>query len=167
MNFQKKKKKKGFIYRYGSFITSYAREKTIRTAQSITDYSLKKYGYDAFVYSDTDSIHTCLGIDELNNFCEIDNIKLGAWKNEGFASKAKFIRQKCYLEIINDKLEITCAGLPKSCYEFVTWDNFKTGFKCGGKLTFKHVKGGVKLVETEFTIKEEKLVKSIDNFTKK
>ena len=27
----------------------------------------------------------------------------------------------------------------------------------GGKLTFKHIKGGVKLVETEFTIKEENL----------
>lgn len=34
----------------------------------------------------------------------------------------------------------------------------------GGKLTFKHVKGGVKLVETEFTIKEEKTIKNIEKF---
>ena len=52
----------------------------------------------------------------------------------------KFIRQKCYLEEIDGKINITCAGLPSRCYDFVTWDNFKTGFKCGGKLTFKHVK---------------------------
>lgn len=30
-----------------------------------------------------------------------------------------------------------------------------------GKLTFKHVKGGVILVDTDFTIKEEKIIKSI------
>ena len=65
------------------------------------------------------------------------------------------------------KMEITCAGMPKQCYDFVTCDNFKTGFSCGGKLTFKHVKGGVILVETEFTIKEEKVIKTIASFDKK
>ena len=132
--FTEKEDKKGVYLPIGSFITAYAREKTIRTAQSITDYSILKYGYDAFVYSDTDSIHTLLNIKELNKFCEIDDIKLGAWKNEGFAKKAKFIRQKCYLELIDEKLEITCAGMPKSCYDFVTWDNFKTGFTCRRKI---------------------------------
>lgn len=33
-----------------------------------------------------------------------------------------------------------------------------------GKLTFKHIKGGVKLVETDFTIKEEKILKTIEKF---
>lgn len=64
-------------------------------------------------------------------------------------------------------MNITCAGMPKSCYSKVEWDKFKTGFSCGGKLTFKHVKGGVKLVETEFTIKEEKLKENIIKFDKK
>lgn len=68
----------------------------------------------------------------------------------------KFVRQKCYLEEIEDDLKITCAGLPKNCYDYVNFDNFKEGFSCGGKLTFKHVKGGVILVETDFTIKKEK-----------
>lgn len=54
--------------------------------------------------------------------------------------------------------------MPKSCYDFVTWDNFKTGFTCGGKLMYKHVKGGVMLVETTFTITEEKIRKIIANF---
>ena len=46
-----KENKDGIYIPIGSFITAYAREKTIRTAQAVTDYSLKKYGYDAFVYS--------------------------------------------------------------------------------------------------------------------
>ena len=37
----------------------------------------------------------------------------------------------------------------------------------GGKLTFKHVKGGVILVETDFTIKEEKVLKNIAKFSNK
>lgn len=160
----KKKNVSHYIFQFGAFITSYAREKTIRTAQAITDYSLKKYGYDAFCYSDTDSIHTLLPIEELTKFCDIDPVKLGAWKHEGTFEKAKFIRQKCYLEEIDGKIEITCSGMPKSCYDYVTWENFKTGFTCGGKLTFKHVKGGVKLVETEFTIKEDKVKKAIEKF---
>jgi hypothetical protein len=60
-------------------------------------------------------------------------------------------------------MNITCAGMPKSCYKYVEWEKFKTGFTCGGKLTYKHVKGGVMLVETEFTIREEKLRKHIEN----
>lgn len=148
----------------GAFITAYAREKTIRTSQAIKDYSLSKYGKDLYIYSDTDSIHTLLPIEELEQFCEIDPVKLGAWKHEGTFSKAKFIRQKCYIEDFDGKIEITCAGMPKQCYNFVTWNNFKTGFTCGGKLTFKHVKGGVILVETDFTIKEEKIIKHIDKF---
>ena len=57
--------------------------------------------------------------------------------------------------------------MPSSCYQFVTWDNFQEGFTCGGKLTFKHVKGGVKLVETDYTIKQDKKLKnSIAKFNK-
>lgn len=141
---------------------------------------------------DTDSIKTTLNIEELQQFCDIDDVKLGAWKNEGIADMGKFVRQKCYLEKFYNKqkftgsisknskmtvkkikgfnkfrkIEITCAGMPKSCYKFVTWDNFKTGFTCSGKLTFKHVKGGVKLIETDYTIKEEKLLPNIDKSKK-
>lgn len=139
-----------------------------------------------YLYSDTDSIHTTLCLQDLEKICEIDDVKLGAWKNEGFATRAKFIRQKCYVEEFYKKvkyngkikhikyknskilkikgykkykkLKITCAGLPPRCYHNVTWENFKTGFKCNDKLTYKHVKGGVKLVETEFSIKEDKFL---------
>lgn len=97
----------------------------------------------------------------------------------------KFIRQKCYIEDFEeDGISITCAGMPKKCvykkegkeglyYKTIeekerkfNIKDFKQGFACGGKLTFKHIKGGVVLEETEFTIKEEKLIKAINNISK-
>lgn len=128
-----KQEKEGIYLPIGAFITAYAREKTIRTSQAIKDYSISKYGKDMYIYSDTDSIHTTLPIEELKLFCDIDDVKLGYWKNEGFATKGKFIRQKCYLEEIDGKMNITCAGMPKSCYSQVEWEKFKTGFTCGRK----------------------------------
>lgn len=129
----KKEKKKGVYIPMASFITSYAREKTIRTSQAIKEYSINKYGIDKYIYSDTDSIHTMLTIEELKQFCEIDDVKLGFWKNEGFATRGKFIRQKCYLEEIDGKMNITCSGMPRTCYNYVEWEKFKTGFSCKRK----------------------------------
>ncbi|MBO7692633.1 MAG: hypothetical protein J6T10_08380 [Methanobrevibacter sp.] len=158
--------KKGLYLPLGIFVTSYARNKTIRTSQAIKDYSIKKYGIDKYCYSDTDSIHTTLSIEELKQFCEIDDVELGKWKHESTFSKARFVRQKCYLEMINDEVKITCAGMPKECYKYVEWNKFKQGFTCSGKLTFKHVIGGVKLVETDFTIKHDyELRRNIKNFS--
>ena len=185
----------GLYLPIGIFITAYARNKTIRTSQAIKSYSIDKYGKDMYCYSDTDSVHTLLPIDELTKFCEIDDVKLGAWKHESHFTKARFIRQKCYLEDIREKMsfkkikclkhkhknrlvylknkrfiyqvvvKITCAGMPQSCYKYVDWEKFKTGFTCPGKLIFKRVKGGVKLIETEFTIKGDKrLLKNIKTF---
>ena len=156
--------KDGVYLPMGAFITAYARDKTIRTSQAIKTYSLEKYGKDLYCYSDTDSIHTLLPIEELKQFCEIDDVKLGAWKHESHFTKARFVRQKTYIEEIDGKMNITCAGLPKRCYDQVEWNNFKVGLKVDGKLSFKHVKGGVNLVEEEFTIKEDKkLIRSIKN----
>ena len=155
----------GLYLPIGIFITAYARNKTIRTSQAIKSYSIEKYGKDMYCYSDTDSVHTLLPIEELKQFCEIDDVKLGAWKHESHFTKARFIRQKCYLELINDEVKITCAGMPQSCYKYVEWEKFKTGFTCPGKLIFKRVKGGVKLIETEFTIKGDKrLIKNALKF---
>ena len=160
-----KSTKDGVYLPMGAFITAYARDKTIRTSQAIKDYSIKKYGIDMYCYSDTDSIHTTLPIEELKLFCEIDDVELGAWKHESHFERAKFIRQKTYLEEMDGEINITCAGMPQRCYDQVTWENFKEGLKVDGKLTFTHVKGGVILKETEFTIKEDKkLIKSIKTF---
>lgn len=160
-----KETKKGVYLPMGSFITAYARDVTIRTSQAIKDYSIEKYGIDMYCYSDTDSIHTILPIEELKQFCEIDDVKLGAWKHESSFTRAKFIRQKTYLEEIDGEIQITCAGLPQRCYDQVTWENFKEGLNVNGKLSFTHVKGGIILKETEFTIKEDKkLISAIKKF---
>lgn len=157
--------KDGVYLPMGAFITAYARDKTIRTSQAIKDYSIKKYGIDMYCYSDTDSIHTILPIEELVQFCEIDDVELGKWAHESHFTRAKFIRQKTYLEEIDGEINITCAGLPARCYDQVTWENFKEGLKVDGKLTFHHVRGGVILKETEFTLKEDKkLIRAIQKF---
>ena len=164
------KEKEGLYLPIGAFITSYARNKTIRTANAIKEYSIEKYKKDAFIYSDTDSIKTTLPLEELTKFCEIDPVKLGAWKYEGTARRSKFVRQKTYLEEIwSEKdqeweIQITCAGMPKDCYKYVEWKTFKEGFQCEGKLTPKHVKGGIILTPTLFTMKSSSNIKSIKGF---
>lgn len=144
-----------------TFITSYARYKTITTSQKIKDYSIEKYNKDLYVYSDTDSIH-CLFNDgeELKNIIEIDDYRLGAWKLESSFKRGKYLRQKCYIELgFDEKMNVTVAGLPKKLGNLITFDNFDIGFTTENintdnkKLTYKHVKGGVMLVDTEFSIK--------------
>lgn len=68
--------------------------------------------------------------------------------------------------MIDDEMKITCSGMPKTCYDKVSWENFKIGLSVPGKLTYKHVKGGVILENIDFTIKEEKLKTMIKNIDK-
>lgn len=146
-----------------TFITAYARRKTITTSQAIKDYTREKYGEDFYIYSDTDSIHLRkLPEEELKKFVEIDDYELGKWKIEADNIKiAKFLRQKSYIEIDDTgHKNVVIAGLPKKLADYVTIENFKEGFTISKddiekehKLTYKHVKGGVLLVDTDFTIK--------------
>jgi hypothetical protein len=133
----------------GTFVTSWARHKTITSAQSV---------YPRFVYADTDSLHL-VGTEVPSNL-EISPTALGLWKHESIFSKARFLRQKSYMEFGHDADEdkpdqwnIVCAGLPESCYQFVTWENFHEGAIYSGKLQAKHVKGGIILKDTTFEIK--------------
>lgn len=127
----------------GTFITAWARNKTIRSAQQV---------YERFIYADTDSLHL-LGT-ELPDNLEISPTELGAWKHESTFTKAKYLRQKSYIEEINGELHITCAGMPQSCYQYVTFDNFKYGNSFEGKLKMTHQKGGIVLMESPHTLKE-------------
>ena len=126
----------------GSFVTAWARFKTITSAQLV---------YDRFLYADTDSLHL-LGTD-IPPELEIDEVKLGAWKHEATFTRARFIRQKTYMEEIDNNLHITCAGMPTRCYEHVTWENFTKGSSFPGKLQPMHVPGGIVLKDIDFTIK--------------
>lgn len=164
--------KKPIYIPVASFITSLARKKTIETSQAIRNYTMKKYNEDYYIYSDTDSIHMKkLDSSELSQFVEIDDFELGKWKIESDNIKvAKFLRQKCYIEIDEEGYKnVTVAGLPKKLAEYVTIDNFKEGFSIlaedtekDHKLTYKHVKGGVLLVDTDFSIKYNDNRKKVD-----
>lgn len=164
-----------------AYITAYGRRKTIETSQMIRDYTLEKYGEDRYFYSDTDSIHANLSdedLEELKDIIMIDDFKLGYWAKEGEFDRAIYIRQKCYIEEIKGKLNVTVAGLPKYLAPLITYDNFRKGFSTEGltrhkmvklaakngaseeeieklhhKLRYKYVKGGVILADTDFTIK--------------
>ena len=202
-----KEKRKSIYIPVGVFVTAWARNKTIRSAQKV---------YGLFAYADTDSLHlniklpealSKLSNDELEEMTTadlqrhgvplpddfiVDPYALGAWKVESRFTRARFLRQKSYVEDwnppdkweqleINSKeikevceefemdydtviksyqgyydkalLNITCAGMPERCYDQVTWDNFRIGSTYGGKLQPKHVKGGIVLRDTDFTIK--------------
>lgn len=134
--------RKGVYIPVGVFVTSYARNVTIRSAQKV---------YDRFVYADTDSLHL-LGTD-LPEGLDIDDTKLGAWKHESTFQRARFIRAKTYMEDEDGVLNVKACGLPDKCKEQVTWDNFHPGAVYTGKLLPRHVKGGIVLEDTNFTIK--------------
>ncbi len=136
------------------FTTSIGRYKIINASQKIRDYSIQKYKNDMYIYSDTDSIHTLLPEEECKNIIDINDYKLGAFKVEERVKKARYLRQKCYVQELEDgTLNTTIAGLPKKLGYKVNFDNFRYNFTTSGKLTFKHVKGGVILVDTTFSIK--------------
>ncbi len=164
-----------------AFITAYGRNRTIRTSQIIKDYTLNKYGEDRYFYSDTDSIHADLSpddLEELKDIIKIDDYELGAWAKEAEFTRAKYIRQKCYIEEVDGKVHVTVAGLPKYLAPIVNFENFTKGFTTAGlslqdmermarengatqeeidnihhKLSYKYYKGGVILADTDFTIK--------------
>lgn len=148
-----------------TFITSYARRKTIETSQAIRDYTMMKYNKDYYIYSDTDSIHMLyMKGEELSKFVDVDDYRLGAWKIESEFIKGKYLRQKCYIEQSPDGVvHSTIAGLPKKLSKIINFDNFKIGFttkdyeneveKIGHKLRYKYTRGGVVLVDTDFKIK--------------
>lgn len=103
----------------GAAITSYARNFTIRAAQS-NYHGVDKPG---FIYADTDSIHCDLEPDKIvgikvhdKNFC--------CWKLESCWDEAIFTRQKTYIEhIVAENTEaidkpyysVKCAGMPDKC----------------------------------------------------
>lgn len=110
-------KRPGYIP-VGSAITSYAREFTIRAAQS------NYHGKDkpGFIYADTDSIHCDLAPDDITGI-RVDDKEFCCWKLESCWDEAIFTRQKTYIEhVTHENLKevepyynIKCAGMPNKC----------------------------------------------------
>ena len=125
------------------FVTAYARKKTMTTAQ-------KFYEEGRYIYSDTDSVHV---LGEQPDWLDVDKTRLGAWKNEGVAEEARFLRAKTYIKRKHGEIVVTCAGMPDNIKAVATFDNFKYGEVFGGKLVQRAVKGGCVLCDTNFSIK--------------
>ena len=116
-NVSEKDKTPGYIP-VGSAITSYARNFTIRAAQ--TNY----HGVDqcGFIYADTDSIHCDLEPHQILGI-KVDDKNFCCWKLEAQWDKAIFTRQKTYIEhVVAENLKpvepynnIKCAGMPEQC----------------------------------------------------
>ena len=178
------KPRKSVYTAMAAFITSYGRDFVIRSSQKIREWSLKKYGEDYYLYTDTDSCHLRTynfdeDLSDLKQLLTIDDYELGAWKPESTFKRGAYIRQKCYIEEGHDgKLNVVIAGFPKKLAPLMTFENFKIGFTTEGltlqdmckmaqkngasleeisgishKLRYKHVKGGVILEDTPFTLK--------------
>lgn len=170
------KKKPGYIP-IGSAITSYARNFTIRAAQK------NYHGKDkpGFIYADTDSIHCDLDVKDLKGVT-IHDTNFNSWKIESVWSKGYFVRQKTYIEIVeeggNIEYDIKCAGMPERCKKLfissitdniITDDmtdeekefvkvhrkltDFNLGLKIPGKLRPVRIPGGVVLIYTTYEMR--------------
>lgn len=130
-----------------TFITSYCRDKIIRAAQTCGK---------RFIYADTDSLHI-EGTEDVPGL-DVDEYRLGAFKLEEEFVRAKFIRQKTYMEIYNsekgEEMNIKCAGMPDNIKRTLLEQDFYEGATFTGKLMPTVVPGGVILKETTFQIKK-------------
>lgn len=127
----------------GVFITSYARDITIRAAQT---------NYPVFAYADTDSLH--LLTDDIPEEIDVHPTKMGAWKLEYYFEEAFYIRPKAYLEKLFDGEFVThIAGLPERVTENMTFDDLVDGKVFHGKLNPKTVPGGIVLRDIPFQLK--------------
>lgn len=157
-----------------------AKRKFLPVAMAITAWGRRQLvqGWNALgehaLYCDTDSLHYLLdGQHKLDAAAaagtfEVDAEKLGAWKLEGYMTRGRYLRAKCYMEQTTEgEIEATVAGLPadkhtgqfskkRSC---LTWDNFFIGHYIPADQTNKlrtvRTPTGNKLLPTHFQIKEK------------
>jgi hypothetical protein len=150
----------------GVFITSFAREITIRAAQA---------NYDTFAYADTDSLHL-LTDDEPD--IRIHKSDLGAWKHEYDFTSAFYVRAKAYFEVKDDgEYHNALAGVPDMLSSRITFEDLRPGVNIEvwrdaegtherryevesqdsvmlhGKLSHKAVPGGVILSPVPYELK--------------
>lgn len=132
----------------GVFITAYARELTIRAAQS---------SYGSFAYADTDSLHllrdTTAPLVGIPHGIDVHPSRMGAWKLEYYFDEALYVRPKSYLERKSDgTYEVAWAGVPEAMSEQFTFDSMIEGRELVGKLNPVNVPGGQYLQPTKYTL---------------
>ncbi len=142
----------------GVFITSYARDLTVRTAQD---------HFDRFIYADTDSLHLLIGTGTGKSF-KVHPSELGAWKREYGFKAGLFIRPKAYTELGDENYhgDVKCkcenpsddhflthiAGMPETIATQITFDSYRDGATFEGKLAPQRVPGGIVLRDVGFTL---------------
>lgn len=160
-------KRPGYIP-VGSAITSYAREFTIRAAQS--NYNGKDK--PGFIYADTDSIHCDVPPEKIIGI-RVDDKEFCCWKLESCWDEAIFTRQKTYIEhVTHENLKevepyynIKCAGMPNKCKDIF---ELSMGGKADidGKLNREGEKDPWSDEEKEFLFNEEgdTIIRTIEDF---
>ena len=156
------------------YVTSYARLKMIKY--------INKVNWKNVIYMDTDSIHL-IGEKNYSKLIKegcIHDTKLGLLKLEEICLGEKALAPKKYAYYDSDNnFKVKCAGLPKEAQEEIkSFNQFEYGLTFVpkgqkniadiktdniihiGKLQQKLVRGGIKLSETIFTIKEPDFNKS-------
>lgn len=139
----------------GVFITSYARDLTIRAAQE---------NYDVFAYADTDSLHLLRS--DVPESIDVHPTRMGAWKFEYAFDTAFYVRAKAYVErhppTHHPKCKPWCfethytnaiAGLPVRITSKLTFADLVHDKILRGKLTPESVPGGVILRDIDFKLK--------------
>lgn len=133
-----------FSVAVAAFVTAYARRELVEGIHNC----------EGFCYCDTDSVH-CASIDgKAAKFTgKTHPTEFGFWKEESRFVRARFLRQKTYIEEEpSGHLNIAACGCPESSKKYITFDNFEIGASFKGKLMPKMRKGGVELIEKRFTI---------------
>lgn len=127
-----------------AFITAYARLELSKGANAC--------GYLAYV--DTDSLHILDTADSPAWFDgKTHDSDFGAWKLESTFKRAKYLRQKTYIEETEEGYNIAACGCPESSKKYINFDNFEIGATFPGKLRPVARRGGCELVECDFTIR--------------
>lgn len=149
------------------FITSYARQKLFNFIRNY-EVEFKKYCKELkykdkivspFIYSDTDSAHIVCNeniLQELKEIGVIDEFELGKLKVENLIYKARYIRNKTYLQEVDNKgtLKVVCSGLPVEAQDNVNFDNFTDDFVFKGKKkVYAQGIGGMVEVYQDFKIR--------------
>lgn len=175
-NIDDEDEKKIWYIPIGSYVTSHARNFTIKAAQA---------NYDDFIYGDTDSIHCDCEPSEIKGI-KVHKTEFSCWDLESTWDVGIFVRQKTYIEhVIEEELEpcepyynIKCAGMDKRPKELLRANlerkeietkseeekifmntplditDFKVGIKVPGSLKPRRIKGGILLVSDYYTMRD-------------
>ena len=121
------------------FISAYARAHVIRTAQ-------KKY--NNFIYSDTYFMLLLLTDKKLK--FKIDQQKLGYWKREAIYTQSRFIGNKTYMSVNDDKKIIKASGITLD--QNIDILDFEPGREFVGGRNKALIKGGAIHVSKRYTL---------------